>query len=99
MCSACGNFAHVSAEFETSSSTGLVAYSAKPYFTTDQIIAQLQTSWGGDREGHYYKWSGSAVSYSLPSTTPFGERDEENGFQAMAQVQLNSGARGVRTMG
>ncbi len=88
MCSACGNYAHVNADFEASSS-GLVVYSAKPYFTTEQIIAQIQTSWRGDREGNYYKWSGGAVSYSLPNTTPFGENDEESGFTPMAQVQLD----------
>src|SRR4029079_16783646 len=94
MVSACGNYQHVNAVFQSyssgdASSAAIVAFSGKPYYSVDQIVWQIQTQWGGDREGHFYKWSGSSVDYSLPGTTPFGEHNEESGFQPMAQVQLD----------
>src|SRR5882762_6986669 len=51
----------------------------KPIYTTDQIITQLTTSWGGHAEGTTRTWAGTTVFYAIPTgpTAPddFGHGD------------------------
>jgi serralysin len=40
---------------------------AKPVFSMERIVEQLQTQWGGDREsnGYKYEWAGKTVYYAI----------------------------------
>ena len=87
MCGACGNFEHVNAGFVVS--PVVIFHVLKPVFTTDQIVAHIQTQWQGSHDGQYFKWMGNSVSYSLPATAPDDRNNEASGFQAMTQNQLN----------
>lgn len=58
-----------------------------PSFTLNQIIAQLQTQWGGDNEGTTRDWSGTTVRYGLPNTSPDRSSMEQAGFTAMDLTQ------------
>ena len=44
-------------------------YAGKPTLTLNQIIEQLQTSWGGDHEGCHFQWGGTQVTYSISAPT------------------------------
>jgi len=46
--------------------------SPKPTFTTNQIIYQITTSWGGNLTGDTFSWASnlSTISYSINSGTP-----------------------------
>jgi serralysin len=58
-----------------------------PIFSLDQIIAQLQTSWGDHREGNYYKWMTTFVEYSLPDYRIPGTHNEGIGWQPLGHLQ------------
>lgn len=69
---------------------------AKPGFTLDQIIAQLQTQWSGDDAGTTRAWSDAngnpngIIRYALPDTSPTGLEDgagEPAGFMTMSATQ------------
>ena len=52
-------------------SSSLLSLSAtKPTFTTDQIIYQITTSWGGSSAGDTFNWDSSLISFSINSGTP-----------------------------
>jgi serralysin len=64
-------------------SSGSVAYAAKPVYTPAQIAYQVQTSWGGAFEGAYEKWAATTIYYSIPTTAPLGRYGEATGFTQM----------------
>jgi len=53
--------------FDPSSSNILSLFTPKPTFTTNQIIYQVTTSWGGSLTGDTFNWpsSLSTISYSI----------------------------------
>ncbi|MET4257243.1 Ca2+-binding RTX toxin-like protein [Bradyrhizobium sp. S3.12.5] len=60
----------------------------KPVYSTDQIIAQLQTQWATN-DIAYHDWDQSTVSYFIGDTTAVGDgkTGESKGWTAMAADQ------------
>ena len=69
----------------------------KPWLTLDQVAAQLQTQWGGAREGDRYTWTDSTVYYSIvrdglaPQDTVTPMRDEAAAFSSRFMTDLMYG--------
>ena len=81
MCGACGNYEHVNGQFGPWVVGPAHPPCSQAVFTTDQIVAHLQTQWQGSHDGQYFKWMGNSVTYSLPGTAPDDRNNEASGFR------------------
>jgi len=68
-----------------------IVAAAKPVFTTDQIIQQLRTQWGGNPETFTVSWSPtSVINYSTPTTPLQNDVAELSGFSAVSTARKAS---------
>ncbi|MGO4835094.1 matrixin family metalloprotease, partial [Rhizobiaceae sp. 2RAB30] len=56
-------------------------------YNLNQIIAALQTQWGGTGQGTTRTWNDTSVEYSLPSTVPTRADGEQTGFRTMTSTE------------
>ncbi|NDC09386.1 MAG: hypothetical protein EBZ75_08560 [Oxalobacteraceae bacterium] len=77
--------------FSDTVSDSFTVANAKPVFTTDQIVQQLRTQWGGSPETFTFSWSPtSVINYSTPTTPLQNGVSELSGFSAVSAARKAS---------
>ena len=85
MCLLCGDSTHILGE-NSAEQTGASAAANPPAFNLTQIIAQLQTSWGGQWENNTYPFGPSPIQYAVMTATPLDNSPENSGFEPITAL-------------